>query len=131
MQPTLIVREACEHNLRSVSLDLPHESLVAVSGPSGSGKTSLVLDTIYAEARRRFLAALDQGGDWRTLRVPKASRVDGLAPALALAGGAGHQSPRATVADPVWLVRPVAPALCPRRATRLPPLRRAGADASL
>ena len=48
MQPTLIVREACEHNLRSVSLDLPHESLVAVSGPSGSGKTSLVLDTIYA-----------------------------------------------------------------------------------
>ena len=98
MQPTLIVREACEHNLRAVSLDLPHESLVAVSGPSGSGKTSLVLDTIYAEARRRFLAALDQGGGWRTLRVPKASRIDGLAPALALSGGASHQSPRATVA---------------------------------
>ena len=98
MQPTLVVREACEHNLRAVSLDLPHESLVAVSGPSGSGKTSLVLDTIYAEARRRFLAALDQGGGWRTLRVPKARRIDGLAPALALAGGAGHQSPRTTVA---------------------------------
>ena len=98
MQPTLVVREACEHNLRAVSLDLPHESLVAVSGPSGSGKTSLVLDTIYAEARRRFLAALDQGGGWRTLRVPKVGRIDGLAPALALAGGAGHQSPRATVA---------------------------------
>ena len=97
MQPTLVVREACEHNLRAISLDLPHESLVAVSGPSGSGKTSLVLDTIYAEARRRFLAALDQGGG-RALRVPKASRVDGLAPALALAGGVGHQSPRATVA---------------------------------
>ena len=31
MQPTLVVREACEHNLRAVSLDLPHESLVAVS----------------------------------------------------------------------------------------------------
>ena len=30
MQPTLVVREACEHNLRAVSLDLPHESLVAV-----------------------------------------------------------------------------------------------------
>lgn len=98
MQPTLVVREACEHNLRGVSLDLPHESIVAVSGPSGSGKTSLVLDTIYAEARRRFLAALDQGGGWRTLRVPKAGRIDGLAPALALAGGAGRPSPRATVA---------------------------------
>lgn len=97
MQPTLIVREACEHNLRGVCLDLPHESIVAVSGPSGSGKTSLVLDTIYAEARRRFLAALDQGG-WRALRVPKVGRIDGLAPALALAGGAGRPSPRATVA---------------------------------
>ena len=97
MQPPLIVREACEHNLRGVCLDLPHESIVAVSGPSGSGKTSLVLDTIYAEARRRFLAALDQGG-WRALRVPKVGRIDGLAPALALAGGAGHPSPRATVA---------------------------------
>lgn len=98
MQPTLVVREACEHNLRGVSLDLPHQSIVAVSGPSGSGKTSLVLDTIYAEARRRFLAALDQGGNWRTLRVPKAGRIDGLAPALALAGGGGRPSPRATVA---------------------------------
>ncbi len=98
MQPTLIVRQACEHNLRAVSLDLPHEALVAVSGPSGSGKTSLLLDTIYAEARRRFLAALDQGGDWRTLRVPKVRRIDGLAPALALAGGTCRQSPRATVA---------------------------------
>ena len=29
---------------------------------------------------------------------PRSSRIDGLAPALALAGGAGHQSPRATVA---------------------------------
>lgn len=98
MQPTLVVREACEHNLRGVSLDLPHQSIVAVSGPSGSGKTSLVLDTIYAEARRRFLAALDQGGNWRAWRVPKAGRIDGLAPALALAGGAGRPSPRATVA---------------------------------
>ena len=30
--------------------------------------------------------------------MPKVGRIDGLAPALALAGGAGHQSPRATVA---------------------------------
>ncbi len=98
MQPTLIVREACQHNLRAVCLDLPHQSLVAVSGPSGSGKTSLVLDTIYAEARRRFLAALDQGNGWRTLRAPKARRIDGLAPALALTGGTSRQSLRATVA---------------------------------
>ena len=107
MQPTLVVREACEHNLRAVSLDLPHESLVAVSGPSGSGKTSLVLDTIYAEARRRFLAALDQGGGWRSLRVPKARRIDGLAPALALAGGLATR-----VRAPQWRPYPACTTCC-------------------
>ena len=60
MQPTLVVREVCEHNLRTVSLDLPHESLVAVSGPSGSGKTSLVLDTIYAEEASTTVAVIGQ-----------------------------------------------------------------------
>ena len=73
MQQTIVVREACEHNLRAVDVDLPHGALVAISGVSGSGKTSLVLDTVYAEARRRFLAALDQGGGWRAL--PLAPRV--------------------------------------------------------
>ncbi|MEE3257652.1 MAG: excinuclease ABC subunit UvrA [Candidatus Latescibacterota bacterium] len=97
MQQTIVVREACEHNLRAVDVDLPHGALVAISGVSGSGKTSLVLDTVYAEARRRFLAALDQGGGGLS-RVPKVGRIDGLAPALALAQGQSRQNPRATVA---------------------------------
>ncbi len=98
MQHSIAVRGAREHNLRAIDVDLPHGVLAAVSGVSGSGKTSLVLDTIYAEARRRFLAALDHGGDWCTLRAPAASRIDGLAPALALAQGQSRQNPRATVA---------------------------------
>lgn len=98
MQRAIVVRGASEHNLQAVDVDLPHGALVAVSGVSGSGKTSLVLDTVYAEARRRFLAALDQGGGWRRLRVPRAGRIEGLAPALALAQGQSRQSPRATVA---------------------------------
>ena len=98
MQQSIVVRGACEHNLRAIDVDLPHGALVAVSGVSGSGKTSLVLDTIYAEARRRFLAALGRDGNWRTLRGPVASRIDGLAPALALAQGQSRQNPRATVA---------------------------------
>ncbi len=98
MQHSIAVRGAREHNLRAIDVDLPHGALAAVSGVSGSGKTSLVLDTIYAEARRRFLAALDHGGNWSTLRAPAASRIDGLAPALALAQGQSRQNPRATVA---------------------------------
>ena len=103
MKRNIVIREACEHNLRAVDVDLPHGSLTAVSGVSGSGKTSLVLDTVYAEARRRFLAALDQGSGWRELRVPRVGRIEGLAPALALSQGQRQQSPRATVATAAGL----------------------------
>jgi excinuclease ABC subunit A len=52
------VRGAAEHNLRAIDVDLAHGCLIAVGGVSGSGKTSLVYDVVYAEARRRSMAAV-------------------------------------------------------------------------
>lgn len=46
------------HNLKNLRLDIPLGKWVAVTGVSGSGKSSLVFDTIYAEAQRRFLETL-------------------------------------------------------------------------
>lgn len=46
------------HNLRSVDVDIPLYKWTAVTGVSGSGKSSLVFDTLYAEAQRRFLETL-------------------------------------------------------------------------
>ncbi len=94
------IRGAAEHNLCSVDLDLPHGQLVAISGVSGSGKTSLVYDVVYAEARRRFLAALEGGrtASWQSMRPPRVARLEGLAPALALQQGAIRANPRSTVA---------------------------------
>jgi excinuclease ABC subunit A len=46
------------HNLKSLNLQLPLGKWIAVTGVSGSGKSSLVFDTIYAEAQRRFLETL-------------------------------------------------------------------------
>lgn len=46
------------HNLKNLNLDVPLGKWVAVTGVSGSGKSSLVFDTIYAEAQRRFLETL-------------------------------------------------------------------------
>jgi len=46
------------HNLKNLKLDIPLGKWVAVTGVSGSGKSSLVFDTIYAEAQRRFLETL-------------------------------------------------------------------------
>ena len=48
------VRRASEHNLKGIDVAFG-DGLTAVTGVSGSGKTSLVFDTVYHEARRRFL----------------------------------------------------------------------------
>ena len=99
-QTTLSVRGATEHNLNGIDLDLPHECLIAFSGVSGSGKSSLAFDTIYAEARRRFLMTLDATGKsaLRGLRAPRVREITGLAPAVAIDQDRGRQSPRSTVA---------------------------------
>src|SRR6185436_18940710 len=52
------VRGANEHNLRSVDVDIPRNSLVAFTGVSGSGKSSLAFGTLYAEAQRRYFESV-------------------------------------------------------------------------
>lgn len=50
----ITVKGAREHNLKGVSLSIPYRKITAVVGVSGSGKSSLVMDTVYAECRRRM-----------------------------------------------------------------------------
>jgi excinuclease ABC subunit A len=58
-EPDVIsIRGASEHNLKSVSLDVPKKALVVFSGVSGSGKSSLAFDTLYAEGQRRYVESL-------------------------------------------------------------------------
>ncbi|MDF1839149.1 MAG: AAA family ATPase, partial [Planctomycetota bacterium] len=58
MQTPIRIRNAHEHNLQGVDLDVPKGLWVAVTGPSGSGKTSLVFDTLVKEGQWRYLAGL-------------------------------------------------------------------------
>ena len=55
---TISIRGARVHNLKNVSLDIPHEKLTVLTGVSGSGKSSLAFDTIYAEGQRRYVESL-------------------------------------------------------------------------
>ena len=50
----IIVRGACENNLKDVSLSIPKYKITVFTGVSGSGKSSLVLDTIAAKSRREL-----------------------------------------------------------------------------
>ncbi len=98
MRTAISIRGAEEHNLQSVSVDIPHGQLSAVSGLSGSGKTSLVFDTLYAEARRRYLWTMAKRGVNRMGRAPKVRSIEGLLPAIALSQDRLHHHPRSTVA---------------------------------
>ena len=48
------IRQAREHNLKGIDLDIPRGKFIVITGLSGSGKSSLAFDTIYAEGQRRF-----------------------------------------------------------------------------
>ncbi len=53
-----IVR-AREHNLKNVSVEIPHQQFTVVTGVSGSGKSTLAFDILFAEGQRRYLESLN------------------------------------------------------------------------
>ncbi len=93
------VVNARQHNLKGISVELPHRSLVVITGPSGSGKSSLAFDTIYAEGQRRYIESLSTYAKQFLERMPKpdVDRIDGLAPAVAIEQRNPAVSSRSTV----------------------------------
>jgi len=82
----LSVVRAREHNLRAVSVDIPHRQFVALTGPSGSGKSSLAFGVVHAEAQRRFLETLSPYARQYLPQLPRpdVDQVLGVQPSLSL-----------------------------------------------
>lgn len=50
---------AREHNLKSMSVDIPHNRFSVITGVSGSGKSTLAFDILFNEGQRRYLESLN------------------------------------------------------------------------
>jgi excinuclease UvrABC ATPase subunit len=49
------IKGARVNNLKNIDVNIPRNKLVVITGLSGSGKSSLAFDTLYAEARERYI----------------------------------------------------------------------------
>ncbi|RMF45091.1 MAG: excinuclease ABC subunit UvrA [Planctomycetota bacterium] len=95
----IVIEGATEHNLKDVSLEIPHRSMNVFCGPSGSGKSSLAMDTIYAEGQRRYVESLSSYARQFVGQMPKprVHRLEGLAPSIAIEQKTVAHNPRSTV----------------------------------
>ncbi len=95
----IVVNGARVHNLQSVDVDIPRDSLVVVTGLSGSGKSSLAFDTIYSEGQRRYLESLSAYAR-QFVGMPERPDVDhieGLSPVISIDQKTVSRNPRSTV----------------------------------
>ncbi len=94
------VRGARVHNLKNISVSIPHNKLTVITGVSGSGKSSLAFDTIYAEGQRRYVESLSAYARQFLERMdkPDVDEITGLSPAIAIRQKNSSKNPRSTVA---------------------------------
>ena len=95
----IVIKEARENNLKSVSLSLPKEKLIVFTGLSGSGKTTLAFDTIYMEGQRRYVESLSSYARQflGNIEKPDVESIEGLSPAISIDQKTTSHNPRSTV----------------------------------
>ncbi len=95
----ITIKGAREHNLKSVTLEIPKKRLVVFTGVSGSGKSSLAFDTLYAEGQRRYVESLSSYARQflGQMEKPKYDTIRGLSPTISIEQKAASNNPRSTV----------------------------------
>lgn len=95
----LLIKGARQHNLRDITLSIPHNAVTAITGVSGSGKSSLAFDTLFAEGQWRYVESLSMYSRLfiEKLDRPDVDRIDNIRPAIAIEQKTPVRTARSTV----------------------------------
>ncbi len=95
----IVIKGACEHNLKCIDLEIPRDQLGVITGISGSGKSTLAFDTIYAEGQRRYVESLSSYARQflEQMDKPDVESIEGLSPAISIEQKTTSKNPRSTV----------------------------------
>ncbi len=96
----IIVKNARTHNLKNITVEMPRNTMIAITGLSGSGKSSLAFDTIFAEGQRRYVESLSAYARQflHKMQKPDVDEIIGLSPAISIDQKSRSNNPRSTVA---------------------------------
>src|SRR5204862_2008929 len=94
------IRNAREHNLKNIDVEIPRDRFTVITGVSGSGKSTLAFDILFAEGQRRYLESLNA---YARQFVQPAARPDvdaifGIPPTVAIEQRTSRGGRKSTVA---------------------------------
>ncbi len=95
----LVIEGARQHNLKNISLRVPHNAVTAITGVSGSGKSSLAFDTLFAEGQWRYVESLSSYARMFLDKIdrPDVDRLLNIRPAIAIEQKNPVRTARSTV----------------------------------
>ena len=96
----IAIKGAKEHNLKNISVDIPHNRFTVVTGASGSGKSTLAFDIVFKEGQRRYLESLNAYARSivQPASKPAVDSITGIAPTVAIEQRTSRGGRKSTVA---------------------------------
>ncbi|MBP8985122.1 MAG: excinuclease ABC subunit UvrA [Syntrophobacterales bacterium] len=93
------VEGARQNNLKGVTVEVPVGAVTVITGVAGAGKSSLAFDVLYAEGYRRYVETFSPYARQFLERLdrPKADRIEGILPGIAIERAAPVKTSRSTV----------------------------------
>ena len=96
----LVVTGAREHNLKNITVSIPHYEFSVVTGVSGSGKSTLAFDIVFGEGQRRFMESMSPYARQFVEQLPRPDldQLSGIQPTVAIEQRVTRGSRKSTVA---------------------------------